>query len=99
VVSQFPGEKDIVNLKYIPAGYLPGEANEQAYLIERSRRYLQYGSKPYFLEWMGYVRLFLEILEPFSCWIWDSNNTEITTTDYLGSMFTPYINDNTGSRS
>ncbi|KAF8856386.1 P-loop containing nucleoside triphosphate hydrolase protein [Acephala macrosclerotiorum] len=44
-VSQFAGEKEIVNLKYIPAGYLPNEASVRAELILRGKKYWKLGSE------------------------------------------------------
>jgi hypothetical protein len=43
-VSQFPGEKEIISLKYIPAGYLPNEASVRSDLISRGKKYWRLGS-------------------------------------------------------
>lgn len=44
VISQFPGEKDISRLKYIPAGYLKDESENRTKLLERGRKYWKLGS-------------------------------------------------------
>jgi hypothetical protein len=44
-VFQFSGEKEIVSLKYIPAGYLPNEARIRSDLIRRGKKYWKLGSE------------------------------------------------------
>jgi len=43
-ISQFPGEKAITSLKYIPSGYQKDEATTRSKLIARGRRYWALGS-------------------------------------------------------
>jgi hypothetical protein len=52
VVSQFPGERDFIDLKYIPAGYLPDELNRHMKLIERGQLYLKLGADIHFMQCM-----------------------------------------------
>lgn len=59
-VSQFSGEKEIISLKYIPAGYLPDEANVRSSLIERGKKYWELGSKVSYMQYTsGEVCYFL----------------------------------------
>jgi hypothetical protein len=48
LVSQFPGEKAISSLKFVPAGYLPDEAEQRKRLISRGRKYWELGSNIYY---------------------------------------------------
>ena len=43
-ISQFPGEKAITSLKYIPSGYLKDEAMVRSKLISRGRQYWELGT-------------------------------------------------------
>ena len=45
VVSQYPGQKVISDLKYVPNGYLPNEEKRRLELIERGKLYWHYGSQ------------------------------------------------------
>jgi hypothetical protein len=53
VVSQFPGDKETVHLQYIPAGYLPDEATQRRNLIERGRKYWEYGGGICYMQYMS----------------------------------------------
>lgn len=44
LVSQFPGEKPITSLKFLPTGYLPHEAERRKELIARGRKYWELGN-------------------------------------------------------
>ena len=44
LISQFPGERAITSLKYIPSGYLDDEPEHRTKLIARGRRYWELGS-------------------------------------------------------
>lgn len=50
-VSQFAGERGITSLKYIPAGYLPNEAGIRSDLIERGKKYWEWGSKISYMQY------------------------------------------------
>ena len=41
-VSQFSGQRAIVTLKFIPAGYLPDESEQRLYLLPRGKRWWAY---------------------------------------------------------
>jgi hypothetical protein len=47
-ISQFPGEKEITSLKYVPSGYLPNEPERRQELIARGRKYWQPGSQVHY---------------------------------------------------
>lgn len=48
LISQFPGERAITSLKYIPSGYLDDEPEYRSKLIARGRRYWELGSGIYY---------------------------------------------------
>jgi hypothetical protein len=47
LVSQFPGEKPITSLNFVPTGYLPDEAERRKELIARGRKYWELGNGIY----------------------------------------------------
>jgi len=55
VVSQFPGDREIVRLQYIPASYLPDEAIQLRNLIERGRKYWEFGSGIYYMQYISAI--------------------------------------------
>lgn len=44
VINHFPGRRLIVNLTYVPSGYLPDEVEKRKHIIERGHRYWSYNS-------------------------------------------------------
>jgi hypothetical protein len=52
LISQFPGEKAISSLKFVPAGYLPDEAEKRKQLIARGRIYWELGSNIYYKQFI-----------------------------------------------
>ena len=64
-VRQFSGQRAIINLQYIPAGYLPNEMERRLYLITRGKRWWAYKDGVHHVGIMpGSAQVCIELTKP-----------------------------------